>query len=305
MSSSFSLVTGAGGGLGKALCQRLVDQNKQIIAIDNFCTGDKFIEHANLRAIECDIEKLPKIEEPVDEIYHLACPTGVPNLTKMPFEMLSACSIGTQNLLELALAKRAKFLLTSSSEVYGDPQVFPQSENYTGNVDPVGVRSPYEEGKRFSEALTSAYARYKGLDAKIVRVFNTFGPTFPLSDTRVITNFIQLAKQNRPLPVHGDGSQIRTFLYVEDNIDALLLIMEKGEGVYNVGSDKQITVKELAELIIEKTGSKSTIEYIERPSHDHGSRLPNLSRIHSLGWQAKVPLDQGLTKTATKERHAS
>ncbi len=309
------LVTGGAGFIGSNLCSRLLQQGDAVIAVDNFITSTgenlkPLLKNPNFTFIKHDITKpFPKILNTkylpagrhgkiLDTIYHLACPTGVPNVTKLAEEMLLTCSEGTRNVLELALRNNANLLLTSSSEVYGDPEVFPQSEDYTGNVDPTGIRSPYEEGKRFSESLVAAYVRKHGLDAKIVRIFNTYGPGMTLGDTRVIPHFLSQIKKNEPLTVQGDGLQKRTFCYVGDLIDGFLKVLELGNPgeVYNLGSDEEITIADLAKLMLQLSGSKNKIVSVDRPSHDHQARLPSLEKVKKLGWEQKITLIDGLKK---------
>ncbi|HCS78228.1 TPA: hypothetical protein DIV55_00625 [Patescibacteria group bacterium] len=304
------LVTGGAGFIGANLCQRLLEQNHEVIAVDNLITSDggnlnKLRSFPNFTFIKHDITNplphaLTAYRLPLTAIYHLACPTGVPNLTKLAEEMLLTCSIGTRNILELARTHKAKFLVVSSSETYGNPLIFPQTENYTGNVDPTGIRSPYEEGKRFTESLVSIYVRKYKLDAKIVRVFNTYGPGMDRSETRVVPRFLRQALSNKPITIHGKGTQTRTFCYVDDLVNGLLIIMKKGKSgeVYNLGSDQQVTIRQLAELIINVTKSKSKIIKIKRLKHDHESRLPDLTKVKKLGWKLHTPLEDGLRKTS-------
>ena len=213
--------------------------------------------------------------------------------------MITTCSIGTKNILEIARKIGAKFLFTSSSEVYGDPLTFPQEEFYRGNVDTCGLRSPYEEGKRFSESLILMYVRKYNIDAKIVRVFNTYGPSMSPKDIRVIPNFLRQTSSGFPLTLHGDGNQKRTFCYVEDLIEGLILVIEKGEKgqVYNLGHDLEISIIDLARLVLKITGSKSPIQTVERPGHDHERRLPSLVKVKQLGWVPKIGLEEGLKTT--------
>ena len=313
------LVTGGAGFIGTNLCKKLLETKHEVIAIDNLITSSgeslrQFSKNPNFKFIKHDITKpFPSILNSqfsiLNSIFHLACPTGVANLTRLSEEMLKTCSIGTKNILDLAIKNKAKLVFTSSSEVYGDPKVFPQNEEYTGNVNPVGLRSPYEEGKRFSESLLTAYVRKYYIDAKIVRVFNTYGPYMSIDDTRVIPKFLRAALKHKPLTVEGNGTQTRTFCYVDDLVDGLILVMEMGEKgkVYNLGSNREITIKGLAQKIIKVTGSrpkddqplaeKSKITYVERPSHDHNRRLPDLSKIRKLGWEQKINLKEGILRT--------
>ena len=307
-----SLVTGAAGTIGISLVKALLGQasgekKEEVIGLDNFITGS----HRNLERLrflpnftflEMALED-PSLEQKlkdvqIDKIFHLACPTGVPNLEKLEEEMLSASSRGTKNILQIALQKKARFIYSSSSEVYGDPLVSPQKESYTGNVDPVGVRSPYEEGKRFSEALTMAFVKKYNLDANVVRIFNTFGPEFYENDLRVIPHFLTQALKGQDLVVQGDGTQKRTFLYIDDLIRGLFLIMDQGlmGEVYNLGSDIEISILELAQLIIKMTGSKSKIVFSKRPAHDPEMRKPALEKIKKLSWQQTISLEEGLKK---------
>ncbi len=299
------LVTGGAGFIGSNLCQRLLKQGHEVVAVDNLITSTgknvqsfknhpKFIKHDITKPLTISNKLLA-----INQIYHLACPTGVPNMGPLALEMLLTCSVGTRNILELARKLNAKFLFTSSSEIYGDPEVFPQTEGYTGNVNPTGARSPYEEGKRFSESLIAAYVRKYKIDAKIVRVFNTYGPQMSEKDTRVIPRFLRQALASQPLPVQGDGLQERTFCYVTDLVDGLIMIADKGKAgeVYNLGSDKKISILELAKLILKLTNSKSQIKFVSRPDHDHQSRLPALTKVKKLGWSPKTTLEAGLSKT--------
>ena len=302
------LVTGGAGFIGANLCRKLLDLDNRVIALDNLITSTgenikSLLKYQNFTFIKQDITK-PNWKFEIEDlkleiIYHLACPTGVPNVVTFAEEMLSTCSVGTKNILDLAQHHNAKMLFTSSSEVYGNPLVSPQTEEYTGNVDPLGIRSPYEEGKRFSESLIIAYVRKYGLDAKIVRIFNTYGPFMNLEETRVIPNFMGKIQKGEPLPVQGDGSQQRTFCYVDDLINGFLTVMEKGKSgeVYNDGNDEQITIRGLAELLLKMTGSPVGIEYTNRPSHDHQSRLPDLRKLKTLGWKTRISLEEGLQKT--------
>jgi len=302
------LVTGGAGFLGANLCKRLLEEGHEVAAVDNFITGSP----KNIR----DLNKYPKftfikhnITQPflstnrelltMNQIYHLACPTGVNNLVPLAEEMILTCSFGTRNVLELARKTGTKVLFTSSSEVYGDPQVSPQKEDYTGNVDTTGIRSPYEEGKRFAESLILMYVRKYNVDAKIVRVFNTYGPKMSKKDTRVIPQFLRQALANQPITIHGKGLQTRTHCYVDDLVKGLILVLRKGQKgqVYNVGGEEQITVVNLAKIILKLTSSKSQLKFVERPPHDHQSRQPDLTKIKKLGWKQKISLEQGIRKT--------
>lgn len=303
------LITGGAGFIGKSLTLKLLKEGYSVVVIDNFITSNrkdfqKFLRIKNLTFFEGSIIE-PKLIKKIqnkyqfDQIYHLACPTGIPNLSKLAYEMLMACSIGTKNILDVARDQKASLVFTSSSEVYGDPQVFPQDESYTGNVDPVGLRSPYEEGKRFSESLVRMYCNKFGVKGKIVRVFNTYGPFMDINDTRVIPRFIQSALAEKALPVKGRGTQRRTFCFVADLITGLQRVLEKGENgeVYNLGTDEEISIINLANLVVKLSGSKSKIKFVKREVHDHKARLPDLKKIKKLGWEWKVNLKEGLEKT--------
>lgn len=302
-----ALVTGGAGFIGQNLCRKLLSQNIKVIAIDNFITSGKggisdlkkdkkfkFVTHDITKALPRKIQK-----EKIDTIYHLACPTGVDNLEKLGDQMLLTCSTGTKNVLELARKQGSKFVFTSSSEIYGKAQVFPQKETYGGNVNPTGYRSTYEEGKRFSESLVAFYVRKFGLDARIVRVFNTYGPGMSKSDSRVIPRFMNLSLKNEKLTVEGKGTQTRTFCYVDDLVLGLILIAKKGKAgeVYNLGSNKEIKIIDLTKKILIATGNKKGIKFINRPEHDHNRRLPDISKIKKLGWTPKVDLTKGLRRT--------
>lgn len=301
------LVTGGAGLIGSFLIDRLLNEGKEVICIDNFITSSeanikRFSKFSNFKLFKHDISKdLPKALENksfrINEIYHLACPTGVPNLPLLSLEMLHTSSLGTENILKIAKAHNSSFIFTSTSEVYGNPLEFPQKETYAGNVNPVGPRSPYEEGKRFAECLIMSYVKKYSLNAKIVRLFNVYGPK-KYEDTRVIAKFINQAKKNKPITVEGQGNQMRTFCYVEDIVEALILINRKGQKgeIYNAGSNRLISILDLANIIKSVTNSKSNIELIDRPSHDHQSRLPDLKKVKKLGWKQKIDLEEGLKK---------
>ncbi|MDO8658244.1 MAG: NAD-dependent epimerase/dehydratase family protein [Candidatus Levybacteria bacterium] len=309
------LVTGGAGLIGSHLCGRLLSKGHKVICVDNLITGDKkninsLLQSPNFKFIEFDITKdistlnsLPRRQagqlSTLNYIYHLACPTGVPNLVTLAEEMLLTCSIGTRNVLELARKTKAKLIFVSSSEVYGDPEIFPQSEEYTGNVDPIGIRSPYEEGKRFAESLVMMYVRKYNVDARIVRVFNTYGQCVLDKDSRVIPKFLRQIKTSEPLTVEGRGEQTRTFCYVDDLVDGLILVLNKGLAgeVYNIGSDREIRIIDLAKLMIKITKSKSKIKFVKRPTHDHKRRLPDLAKIKKLGWRSNIDLKIGILKT--------
>lgn len=304
------LITGAAGFLGSNLSSRLLQEGHNVWGVDNFLTGsssniERLKNNSNFYFLESGVEEdafinhFNNLDVKFDRVYHLACATGVPNIQILADEMLLACSEGTWNVLELTKKHNASFLFTSSSEIYGEPLVTPQSEEYTGNVDTLGVRANYEEGKRFSETLVSHFVRKYGVNAKMVRLFNAYGPNMSTEDQRVIPRFVTQAITNKPLTVQGDGSQRRTLCFVDDILDGFEIVISQGKPgeAYNLGSDKEITIKEFAEKVISISGSESGIINIERPSHDHSARMPVLNKIHSLGWKQKVELEEGILKT--------
>jgi nucleoside-diphosphate-sugar epimerase len=301
------LITGGAGFVGSNLTEYFLRNGHEVIVVDNLITGQQknfntFSENPNFKFYNCSIEseKFKKLfsgkKIRIDRIYHLACPTGVPNIEILGDEMITACSFGTLNVLNLAVSTGAKFLFTSSSEVYGQPEVFPQSESYTGNVDALGPRANYEEGKRFSETLVRWFVKSRGLDARIVRFFNVYGPNMSLEDSRLLPRLATQALSSKPLTVQGDGKQRRTFCYITDILNGLELVMEKGTAgeAYNLGSDQEVAVIDFAKKIIKLTGSSSCISYVKRPEHDHNARLPELSKVYALGWKARVGLAYGL-----------
>ena len=304
------LIAGAAGFLGSNLTERLLKDGHKVWAVDNFSTGNKanlesFKDNPNFIFAECGIETEDFLKfcsdqgVKFDQVFDLACPTGVPNIEILGDEMLEACSNGTKNILRIARDHNAKFIFTSSSEVYGEPEVPIQSESYTGNVDPIGWRANYEEGKRFSEALIMHFVRKYDLDARIVRLFNVYGPKMSLEDYRVIPRFVTQALNNQNLTVHGEGLQSRTMCFVDDLGSGLITVINKGSRgeAYNLGSDKSITMLDFAKRIISLTGSKSEIVFVPRAEHDHNSRMPALEKARAVGWDYRVDLDTGLEMT--------
>lgn len=304
------LITGGAGFIGSNLTRYLLDKGHAVTVVDNLITGrienvEPFLKMSNFNFFRCSVEQeefkqlFDRSKGCFDQIYHLACPTGVPNIEKLGDEILSVCSSGTFNVINLAADTGAKLLFTSSSEIYGQPEVFPQRESYTGNVNPIGERANYEEGKRFSETLVQRFVKTHGMQGKIVRLFNVYGPNMSLTDRRVIPQFAVQALSNEPLTVQGKGKQRRTFCYVSEIITSLEMVMEKGVvgKAYNLGSDKEISMLSLAKLIIETTGSASKISFVERPKHDHNGRLPDLGEIKALGWVDRVKLREGISLT--------
>jgi len=304
------LITGGAGFIGTHLTERLLLAGHKVWAVDNFSTGKrhnphKFAADPNYTfwegsVVEQDfVDYCLGLEERMDRIYDLACPTGVPNIEKLGEEMLLVCSQGARHVLELARKWDADMLHTSSSEIYGDPLVFPQSETYTGNVDPLGPRANYEEGKRFSETWAKLYADKYGVRVRLVRLFNVYGPYMSISDERVVPRFGQQALLGQSLTVHGDGMQTRTLCFIQDILDGFELVITKGQSgeVYNLGSDQELKMKELAELIIQLAGSESTTLSAPRASHDHNSRMPDLKKLRLLGWSEQTGLQEGLMQT--------
>lgn len=306
-----ALVAGGAGFIGTHLCKSLLDDNFRVICVDNLITSSKknieqLLSNQNFIFLEQDITKPLEINESVDFIFHLASPAS-PNkksprsYINFPLETLLANSAGTRNLLDLAKEKEARFLYASSSEIYGDPLISPQKEDYFGNVNPNGIRSVYDEGKRFGEAITMAYFRKINLDARIVRIFNTYGPFMQKDDGRVVSNFINQAIKNIPLTIYGQGKQTRSFCFVDDMVNGLMLSIfsENTNGqVFNLGNPDEKTILELAELIKKLTKSASEIVYEDLPLDDPKKRNPDISKAQKiLGFSPKVKTEDGLLKT--------
>ena len=297
-------ITGGAGFVGSHLAEFLLAQGHQVTCLDNLITGkvrniENITDNENFKFIEYDITKYIDLPDSVDYILHFASPASPADFARFPIQILKAGGVGTLNALGLAKAKKTKFLLASSSEVYGDALINPQQEDYWGNVNQIGPRGVYDEAKRFAEALTMAYHRQHGIDTRIARIFNTYGPRMRKDDGRVIPNFITQALNDEPLTVFGDGSQTRSFCYVSDLIQAIyrLMLAEVNEPV-NLGNPHEITIRELAEKIIGITGSKSAITFKPLPQDDPKTRRPDITRAKSLlGWQPQVTLDEGLRIT--------
>jgi len=297
------LITGAAGFLGTNLSLELLKRNK-VIGVDNLLSGNEknlkeLKSHKNFIFIKQDICSLLIISEKIDEIYNLACPASPVDYHNFPIETLLICSAGVKNVLELAVKNKARFLHTSTSEIYGDPLEHPQKESYWGNVNPIGERSCYDEGKRFAESLIENYRKKYGLDTKIVRIFNTYGPRMRSCDGRVISNFIVPALKGEDLPVYGDGSQTRSFCYVDDMVRGLILMMgSKVHGPVNLGNQNEFTIKELARLIIKFINPKLKMAFKPLPKDDPKIRCPDITLAkEKLGWQPKVFLEEGLKRT--------
>jgi len=298
------LVAGGAGFLGSHLCDRLLADGHQVIALDNLITGSlENISHLQGRSdfsfIKQDVTKQFKIDGPLDFIFDLASPASPIDFVKIPIEILLVGSYGVYNLLELAREKKAGFLLTSTSEVYGDPLVHPQSEDYWGNVNPIGPRSVYDESKRYAEALTMAYHRFHGVDTRIVRIFNTYGPRMRLDDGRVVPTLINQARHDRPLTVFGDGSQTRSFCYCSDLVEGIYLAMKSVEHQpINLGNPYEMTILEFAQAIQKYTAAKSTIENKPLPADDPKVRRPDITRAKKiLNWEPRVGFEEGIKQT--------
>lgn len=300
------LVTGAAGFLGSHLSERFLKEGHEVIGLDNFITGSRWnvdilSGYSAFKLIEHDISRSIFLEEDLDGVLHFASPASPVDYLDLPIQTLKVGSLGTHNSLGIALAKGARFLLASTSEVYGDPQVHPQPESYWGHVNPIGVRGVYDEAKRFAEAMTMAYHRTHGVDTRIVRIFNTYGPRMRPSDGRVMSNFIVQALRGDPLTMYGDGSQTRSFCYVDDEIDGIYRLFHSDRiQPINIGNPDEFTISELAELILEETGSSSAIENLPLPEDDPKVRQPSILVARDvLDWQPRVGLREGIRKTIT------
>ena len=300
--SGTAVVTGGAGFLGSHLCDYLITRGHRVICIDNLDTGSlKNISHLRREDfvfVQHDVTRFIDVPEPVDFVYHLASPASPIDYARLPLQTLKVGSYGTHNALGLAKAKRARFLLTSTSEVYGDPHVHPQPESYWGNVNPIGPRGVYDEAKRYSEAMTMAYQRQQGVDTAIARIFNTYGPRMRPHDGRAIPTFVRQALGNKPITVFGDGSQTRSFCYVDDLVRGLHLLATSGEHLpVNIGNPGEFTVLELAETVIRITGSTSEIVHEALPVDDPRVRRPDIERATALlGWSPEIELEEGLRR---------
>lgn len=298
-----ALVTGAAGFIGSNLCLRLL-KNYRVIGVDNLLSGqqkniDDLLKYPNFRFTKKDIVKPLNIKDPIDEIWNLACPASPRSYQRYPIKTLLTCSQGVKNILDLAVKNKAKFLHTSTSEVYGDPTEHPQKESYWGYVNPIGERSCYDEGKRFAESLIINYHQKYGLETKIVRIFNTYGPRMRADDGRVVSNFIVQALLGENLTVYGKGKQTRSFCYIDELINGLIKMMaSKNTGPINLGNPNEFTMLQLAKLVIQLTGFKSKIVYQPLPNDDPKQRCPDISLAKNLlNWQTKIDLKTGLQKT--------
>jgi dTDP-glucose 4,6-dehydratase len=300
------VVTGGAGFVGSWLCERLLTEGAAVWCVDDFSTGSPekvahLADHPGFTLAEADVSAEIPVSERVDAVLHLACPASPVHYLRMPLETLRVASAGTVNALELAATSGARFVLASTSEVYGDPLEHPQRESYWGHVNPVGPRSVYDEGKRFAEATTMAYHRARGVDVGIARIFNSYGPRMSLDDGRVVPAFLHQALRGEPLTVAGDGTQTRSLCWVEDTVDGLVRLTRAGgvTGPVNIGNDDETTVLELASTVVELTGSRSRIEHIPLPEDDPRVRRPDLSLARDLlGWTPTMPVEEGLKRTA-------
>ena len=299
------LVTGGAGFIGSHLCERLLNEGNDVICLDNYFTGSKdhirhLIGNDHFELVRHDVTK-PYTAE-VDEIYNLACPASPIHYQYDPVKTIQTCVIGSMNMLGLAKAVRAKILQASTSEVYGDPIIHPQVESYWGNVNPIGIRSCYDEGKRCAETLFMDYHRQNNIRIKIVRIFNTYGPRMSMNDGRVVSNFIVQALRGEDITIYGDGQQTRSFQYVDDLVEGMIRMMNTGDdftGPVNIGNPGEFTMLELAQKVIELTGSKSNIIFQPLPQDDPRQRKPNIELAHKMlnGWEPKIKLEEGLKNT--------
>jgi dTDP-glucose 4,6-dehydratase len=297
------VITGAAGFIGSHLAETLLDRDYTVIGIDNLLTGDtaniSHLANRDFSFIKHDVTNYIYVDGPVDFVLHWASPASPIDYLELPIPTLKVGALGTHKALGLAKAKGARFVIASTSEVYGDPLEHPQKETYWGNVNPVGPRGVYDEAKRFAEAMTMAYHRYHGLDTKIVRIFNTYGPRMRLNDGRAVPAFMSQVLRNQDVTVFGDGTQTRSFTYITDLVDGIIKLMLSSENdPVNIGNPVEMTIKQIAETIIKMTGSTSKIVYRPLPTDDPKQRRPDITRAHTLlGWEPKVQLEEGLIKT--------
>ena len=300
------LITGAAGFIGSHLCDKFLREGHEVIGLDNFLTGTPdnvahLFGNENFTFFKYDVTNFIYIDKDVDLILHFACPASPVDYTNHPIHTMKVDSLGTLHTLGLAKVKKARFVLASTSEVYGNPEIHPQPETYWGHVNPLGPRSVYDEAKRFSEALSMAYYREHGVDVRIVRIFNTYGPRMRANDGRVIPNFIYQAVLGLPLTVYGSGEQTRSFCYIDDMVEGIyrVAIKEGLEGeVFNIGNPEESSIMDLAKLIIELTGSSSKIRFVDRPVDDPDKRKPDVKKAYNmLGWKPHISLREGLART--------
>ena len=306
-----TIVTGGAGFLGSHLCDALLERGDEVVAVDNFVTGRKvniehLLDHDRFSLVTHDVTESLPIDGAVDQILHFASPASPPGYLARPLATLKAGSFATHHALELAERNGARFLLASTSEVYGDPLLHPQPETYWGNVNPIGPRSVYDEAKRYAEAVTMSYGREVNLDIRILRIFNTYGPRMDPEDGRVVSNFVVQALQNKPISIYGDGTQTRSFCYVSDEVAGILALLDSDvSGPVNVGNDTEFTMLDLAELVIELTGSSSEVVFEPLPENDPTQRRPDLTVARrDLGWEPTTGLRDGLARTIPYFRDA-
>ncbi len=298
------LITGAAGFLGSNLCDRFLREGHEVVGLDNFVTGHPdniahLMGNARFSFLRHNISEYTYVAGPLDGVLHFASPASPIDYLELPIQTLKVGSLGTHNSLGLAKAKGARFFLASTSEVYGDPMVHPQVESYWGNVNPIGPRGVYDEAKRFAEAITMAYHRTHGVDTRIVRIFNTYGPRMRPRDGRVVSNFIVQALNGEPITIYGDGSQTRSFCFVDDEVEGLYQLFMKGDAnPCNIGNPVEYTVKQLAEIVVELTGSSAPIVYRPLPEDDPKVRQPDITRARAmLGWEPQVDVRTGVQRT--------
>jgi len=299
-----AVITGGAGFLGSHLCDYLIEQGWEVLCLDNLITGTEdnlrhLTSHPRFQTVRMDVTRYIEVPGPVDYVLHFASPASPVDYLKLPIQTLKVGALGTHNTLGLALAKKAKYLLASTSECYGDPQISPQPETYWGHVNPIGPRGVYDEAKRFAEAMTMAYHRAHGVDTHIVRVFNTYGPRMRLNDGRALPNFVYQALTGKPITVYGNGQQTRSFCYVSDLIEGVFKLMASDEHEpVNIGNPQEITILDFAERIRAMTGAKVPILFEPLPVDDPKQRCPDISKArHLLNWEPKVGLDEGLKLT--------
>lgn len=298
------IVAGAAGFIGCHLTRRLLGGGHEVIGIDNLCTGSEanasdLAKLPGFSFIQQDICEPIRVDGPVDRVFNMACPASPIDFTEKAVEIMMTCSVGVRHLLEICRQKGSLFLQASTSECYGDPLEHPQTETYRGNVNPIGPRAPYDEGKRFAEALTMTYHRRFGVATRLVRIFNTYGPRMRANDGRALPSFINQALSGEPITIHGNGSQTRSFCYVDDLVEAILRTADSDyHEPINIGNDDEITVLDAAQAVIEMTSSRSRIVFVDRPVNDPERRRPDLSRAHQLlGWSPTTPWREGFART--------
>lgn len=298
-----ALVTGGAGFIGSHLCERLISEGYAVVCVDDLITGSyenvSHLEDEDFEFLDHDATNHINVPGDLDEVYHFASPASPKDFERMPIQILKAGAMGTHNALGLARAKGARFMVASTSEVYGDPLVHPQPEDYRGNVNPIGIRSVYDEAKRFAESLTMAYRRRHGLDTRIVRIFNTHGPRMRSDDGRMVPNFIQQVLAGEPLTIYGDGSQTRSVQYVDDLVEGVVRLMRSRETrPVNIGNPRELSIEEFAEIVLKISGREGGMVYEPLPEDDPKQRCPDITRAReSLGWEPRIPAEEGLKRT--------